>query len=222
VTSPVTAEKYYRVITYIDGFNLYYGLKEGGLNRFYWLDLRMLALQLLRPGQKLQEVKYFTARVSDPPDKRKRQSDYLEALEAHCGIKPFEGHFLAKSVECHGCHRVWADHEEKMTDVNVATEMLTDAFQGRFDTALLVSGDSDLVPPIRAIRRLFPKLRVIVAFPPNRFSRDLVNNAHGHVFIDEPKLGRSQLPDEVTKPDGYILKRPPSWTAPPAAPGGTT
>jgi uncharacterized LabA/DUF88 family protein len=219
VTTSNHAAKYYRVITYIDGFNLYYGLKDGGLNRFYWLDLRMLSLQLLRPQQKLVEVKYFTARVSAPPDKRKRQSDYLEALTIHCGIVPFEGHFLGRTIECHGCRRTWADHEEKMTDVNVATEMLTDAFQIRMDVALLISGDSDLVPPIRAIRRLFPKVRVVVAFPPNRFSRDLVNNAHGHVFIDEPKLGRSQLPDEVKKPDGYILKRPASWSSPP--PGGT-
>ena len=218
MTHPNPAEKYERVITYIDGFNLYYGLKEGGLNRFYWLDLRMLSLQLLRPQQKLVEVKYFTARVSDPADKRKRQSNYLEALQAHCGIQPFEGQFLAKPVECFGCHRVWPDHEEKMTDVNIATEMLTDAFQARFDVARLFSGDSDLVPPIRAIRKLFPKLRVIVAFPPKRYSRNLANTAHGHVFIDEPTLGRSQLPDEVAKADGYILKRPASWgpTDPPA------
>jgi len=211
VSNPTPAEKYYRVITYIDGFNLHYGLREGGLQRYYWLDLRLLSMQLLRPGQRLAEVKYFTARVSDPADKRKRQSDYLEALQTHCGIRPFEGQFLAKPVECHNCGHTWPKREEKMTDVNVATEMLTDAFQKRYETAILVSGDSDLVPPIRAIRELFPALRVIVAFPPNRYSRNLADTAHGHFFIDEPTLGRSQLPDEVTKPDSYVLKRPPSW-----------
>ena len=211
MSSPPAAEKYDRVITYIDGFNLYYGLREGGFNRFYWLDLQMLSLQLLRNQQKLAEVKYFTARVSDPADKRKRQTNYLEALQTHCAIKPFEGQFLAKPVECHGCGRRWPDHEEKMTDVNVATEMLTDAFQKRFDTALLISGDSDLVPPIRAIRKHFPALRVVVAFPPKRYSKNLANTAHGFVFIDELTLARSQLPEEIAKPDGYVLKRPPSW-----------
>ncbi len=209
-TQPLST-KYVKAITYIDGFNLYYGMKAGGLRRYYWLDLRMLSFQLLKPPQQLVEVKYFTARVSDPADKRKRQSDYLEALRTHCGIKPFEGQFLAKAVECHRCGNSWPKHEEKMTDVNVATEMLADAFQNRYDTAILVSGDSDLVPPIRAIKRLFPALRVIVAFPPNRYSRNLADTAHGHFFIDEPTLGRSQLPDEVTKPDGYVLKRPPTW-----------
>jgi len=211
VASTIPTEKYARVITYIDGFNLYHGLRAGRLNRYYWLDLRMLAMQLLKPQQQFAEVKYFTARISQPADKRKRQSDYLEALFAHCGIRAFEGQFLAKSVECFQCHRVWPDHEEKMTDVNIATELLTDAFQGQFEVGLIVSGDSDLVPPIRAIRKLFPERRIVVAFPPNRYSRHLANEAHGHFFIDEPTLGRSQLPNEVTKADGYILKRPPSW-----------
>jgi uncharacterized LabA/DUF88 family protein len=221
MTPAPPAEKYERVITYIDGFNLYYGMRERGLNRFYWLDLYLLAMRLLRPPrQKLEAVKYFTARVSAPADKRKRQSDYLEALQTLRGIKPFEGQFLSKDVECRGCGRVWPDHEEKMTDVNVATEMLTDCFEGKCDVALLVSGDSDLVPPIRAIRRLFPQKRVIVAFPPARYSINLKNIAHGYFYIDEATLGESQLPDEVTKPGGYVLKRPASWTAPTPPTGG--
>ena len=32
-----------RVIVYIDGFNLYYGLRAAGLQRYYWLDLRRFA-----------------------------------------------------------------------------------------------------------------------------------------------------------------------------------
>ena len=226
MTTPIAAERYDRVITYIDGFNLYYGMRERGLNRFYWLDLQLFSLHLLRPPkQKLETVKYFTARVSDPADKRKRQSDYLEALFAYRGIRPFEGQFLSKPVACHGCGRTWPDHEEKMTDVNIATEMLTDCFEGnegKCDVLLLVSGDSDLVPPIRAIRRLFPKKRVIVAFPPGRHSINLQNVAHGHFYIDEATLGQSQLPDEVTKPDGYVLKRPASWSAPTPPAGGAT
>ena len=210
MTHPNPAEKYERVITYIDGFNLYYGLKEGGLNRFYWLDLRMLSLQLLRPQQKLVEVKYFTARVSDPADKRKRQSNYLEALQAHCGIQPFEGQFLAKPVECFGCHRVWPDHEEKMTDVNIATQLLMDAWKDRFDLAIIVSGDSDLVPPIASIKEEFPHKNVLVAFPPDRVSRQLQQTT-ASFHINEKAFRNCQLPDVVVKPDGTELHRPATW-----------
>jgi hypothetical protein len=32
-----------RVIAYIDGFNLYYGLKDKGWRRYYWLNLNSLS-----------------------------------------------------------------------------------------------------------------------------------------------------------------------------------
>ena len=35
-----------------------------------------------------------------------------------------------------------------MTDVNIATQMMIDAFQDKYNMAMLISGDSDLVPPI--------------------------------------------------------------------------
>ena len=44
--------------------NLYHGLKSKGWRRYYWLDLRRLVENLLRPGQRLVMVRYFTARVS--------------------------------------------------------------------------------------------------------------------------------------------------------------
>ena len=58
-----------------------------------------------------------------------------------------------------------------MTDVNIATAMLTDAYRDRFDTALLVSADSDLVPPVRAAR-----MRGVASLP-NSFAHEC--------FIDE-------------------------------------
>ena len=73
-----------RVAAYIDGFNLYYGLRSKGWRRYYWLDLRRLAQRLLHPGQQLVAVRYFTTRVAPEPgdrDKARRQNTYLEALE---------------------------------------------------------------------------------------------------------------------------------------------
>ena len=52
-----------RVVTYIDGFNLYFGLRDAGLKRYYWLDLVALSSTFLLPGQTLEHVHYFTARI---------------------------------------------------------------------------------------------------------------------------------------------------------------
>jgi hypothetical protein len=48
----------------IDGFNLYYGALKR--TPYKWLDLAKLA-QILLPADTLQELHYFTARVSSRP-----------------------------------------------------------------------------------------------------------------------------------------------------------
>mgnify|MGYP006892872337 CR=1 FL=1 len=40
-----------RVIAYIDGFNLYFGMKQGGWNDSLWLNVQKLASSLLKPSQ---------------------------------------------------------------------------------------------------------------------------------------------------------------------------
>ena len=200
-----------RIITYTDGFNLYYGLKDARYERYLWLDLVRLSLMLLKPGQKIVRVKYFTSRISMPEDKKKRQANYLEALGTLQNLDVTYGHFLDKPMECRSCSRTWMSHEEKMTDVNIATQLLIDAHDDKFDSALMISGDSDLVPPVRAIRQRLPDKRIIAAFPPHRHSESLKQACHGWFNIGRDKLAASQLPDEVIKPDGYKLIRPPSW-----------
>lgn len=212
-----------RVIAYIDGFNLYHGLRASRFRRYYWLNLRAFAENLLQGRQVLVHTKYFTARISgalagDPPERakhlnaeRKRQSDFLDALDTLPDFRRYEGHFLGKAIECRACGASWRSHEEKMTDVQIATEMLTDAFEDRYDAALLISADSDLVPPTLAVQRMFPTKRVIVGFPPARSSVALGKVASASFVIGRAKLAKSQFPDEVRKADGYVLRRPSEW-----------
>ena len=82
-----------RVIAYVDGFNLYFGLKSKGWRRYYWLNIQMLAQNLLKPNQRLLLTKYFTARITGPPDKEKRQSTYIEALETLSEFQIFYGKY---------------------------------------------------------------------------------------------------------------------------------
>jgi uncharacterized LabA/DUF88 family protein len=141
-----------RVVAYVDGFNLYHGLKAVYGRRYHWLDLQALVRSLLRPGQELLEVQYFTARVRDNPAAESRQALYLEALMSHSiRVRLIEGHFQDKPRECRNCGAHWMAYEEKEADVNIAIAMLTDAVQDAYDTAILVSGDSDLRPVIASV-----------------------------------------------------------------------
>lgn len=202
-----------RVVAYVDGFNLYFGLKSKSWKKYYWLDLNKLAATFLKPGQMLQDVYYFTSRIRDNGHNaadQKRQSDYLEALALH-GVKCQFGHYLKKERTCRSCHSSWVGYEEKMTDVNLAIQFMADAFDDAFDLALIISGDSDLTTPIRRVRERFPNKRVIVVFPPKRHSKELELHAHGRLDVNERKLRASQLPDQLLKPDGFVLKRPATW-----------
>jgi hypothetical protein len=200
-----------RVIAYVDGFNLYFGLKDSGWRRYYWLNLERLVQNLLRPGQEATSVKYFTARVSQPPDKQRRQMTFIEALGTLSSVEIFFGKYQLNPRHCYNCGHEDTVPNEKMTDVNIAVELLSDAFQDRFDMALLISADSDLVPPLRRIRQLFPGKKIVLAFPPQRSSMELKKVGHAYFTIGRDVIAKSLFPEAVTKADGYVLKCPGSW-----------
>ena len=46
-----------RAIVYIDGYNLYYGMRAAFGNRYMWLDLQAFSESLLQPQTELVAVK---------------------------------------------------------------------------------------------------------------------------------------------------------------------
>src|SRR5690606_28211298 len=100
-----------RVIAYVDGFNLYFGLKNAGFKRLYWLDVAALAGNLLKPGQTFAATPYFTARSRDNGRNtadRKRQRDYLGALGLSGTSIPL-GHYLEQRRSWRKCRAAWTD-----------------------------------------------------------------------------------------------------------------
>jgi uncharacterized LabA/DUF88 family protein len=199
-----------RVVAYIDGFNLYFGMREAGFDKCRWLDVVKLINSLLEPNQELIEVKYFTSRVSNNPDKQKRQSTYLDALES-TGTQIIYGNYQDNNTECNRCGHVWKSAKEKMTDVNIATSIIIDAFKDKYDMAMLISGDSDLSPPIKAIHELFKQKRVFIAFPPKRHNSTMAIVSRGSMIIGRKKLVDAQFDEEVISKTGFKLRIPDQW-----------
>ena len=203
-----------RVAVYVDGLNLYYGLKSRGWRRYYWLDLRRLVENLLRRGQRLEIVRYFTARVeaqAGDPQRYARQDAYLKALATLPDLTIQYGHHQPKSVTCQHCGATWTTFEEKMTDVNIAVALLRDAQADVFDTAIVISADSDLTGPLETVLQSNPEKRVIVAFPPNRTSKRLRNVATAAFTLGRKLISDSQFPTSVIDADGYSLRKPARW-----------
>ena len=204
-----------RVAAYIDGFNLFYGMRSKRWKQLYWLDVHQLAENLLRSDQQLSVVRYFTAPIlPDPsdPDKDKRQETYLDALSTISMLDVQKGYFISRRHNCRKCGTPRTTYEEKTTDVNIAVAMLIDAYANLYDTAILISADGDLVRPVETILANFPNKRVVVAFPPDRNSNNLRKNASACISIWEKTIAKSQLPNQLLGSNGHVLHRPLSWT----------
>jgi uncharacterized LabA/DUF88 family protein len=200
-----------RVISYIDGFNLYHGVRAMKLSKYKWLDVQALSKSLIVDKQILVHTKYFTARISDPPDKVERQSTYLDALGSLDDLTIIEGQYEKRDITCPICYACYPNSKEKRTDVNIAVQMVFDGLADLYDVALLISGDSDLVPAVLGIQANMPGKRVVVACPPNRYSNELKQVANVTFGIYERRIKKSMLPDVIRGAKNYPLRRPATW-----------
>lgn len=200
-----------KVIAYIDGYNLYFGLKESGFNRYLWLNIQGLVQSLLKPNQHLVGVKYFTTLVTDDVDKRQRQKQFITALQTLPLVTIFYGKFQKQQNSCNACGNKYRTNSEKMTDVNIATQLVHDYYQDNFDMAMVISGDTDLIPPIKLINENSKTKRVFVAFPPNRINEDVRKHAKGDLVIGRKKLLDAQFSDIVVNANGQNILKPSQW-----------
>jgi uncharacterized LabA/DUF88 family protein len=197
----------------VDGFNFYHGLMAKGWGRYRWLDYPALLQRRIRSGQVLGEIKYFTALVTHQPERIKRQETYLRALEVRGGVTTIRGSFELRSIKCSVCSKWYKHPEERQTDVNIATHLVSDAYEDAYDTAYLVSADADLVPAVQFVRERRGKTVVLID-PPRRHSDALAAQSDRHWHFAESHLRQSQLPNPVEyekKAKVRRIYRPPSW-----------
>jgi hypothetical protein len=201
-----------KTIVYIDGFNLYFALKEKNWRGFMWLDVVALGRRLSGPDRDLVRVNYFTARIKRPVDKKARQEAYLDALGTLADLDIYEGDYKDNSVVCHSCGRSWPDDKEKQTDVNIAVQMLIDAHTpNKVDDLILVTADSDQCPAIKAVRSLGK--RVVIILPPGRAGYlEVKTAADSHFELTAKKLKKCLLPNQVTRQDGFVIQKPAAYT----------
>jgi len=211
-----------RTIFYIDGFNFYYGLRnikkrDPSWAHFYWIDVVKLCEQFLSPDDILVKVKYFTA----PPinvQKRIRQSAFLKVNDLINGEK-FEvirGKYIEKSMNCNLCNGTYTKPEEKRTDVNISVNLMGDTALGKVDKIVLITADSDLVPPIEFIKENYPNIQIKIYFPPSSYSNDLRDAAKNRKIVQMEKnkyrFTNSIIPKIVYSKDGAdSAVIPPKW-----------
>jgi 6-hydroxy-3-succinoylpyridine 3-monooxygenase len=217
VTAPaaIAAKPERRVIAYIDGLNLYYGVLQQ-TPAVRWLDVERLC-KLLRPNDDLRLIKYFSAPVAGSAD----QAVYLRALATLPKVQVILGKFKRKNVKCRvpGCAHLsskwFTVPEEKRTDVNIAVSMVDDAYQDACDHFVLMSGDSDLVPGLATVRQRYAAKTITVYVPSRNPIRaaavELRTAAHRARELPLILLAKAQFPNSLPDGAGGTLNRPASW-----------
>jgi uncharacterized LabA/DUF88 family protein len=211
-----------RTYVYIDGFNFYYGAVKN--TPYKWLDFKRLLQHLLDPKHQLLSIKYFTAIVTGKIDPAQpvRQETFIRALVKHIPeISVHYGTFLSHNVFQPLSYpidkKVFQKElrfanvtrtEEKGSDVNLAVQLLNDAWLNVYDCAVVVSNDSDLAEALRLVKSQHKKM--VGLLTPWRYypSRELARYADFVKRIREGAMRVSQMPDPIP---GTSIHKPSTW-----------
>jgi len=200
-----------RVVFFIDGFNLYHSLDDHlELHKYKWLDLSELCKCFITSSEYINEIYYFTALPPWDPDKRKRHIVYITALRTK-NIQIIFGNFRVKDKKCKICKKIYQTYEEKETDINIISYMFTLAIQDKYDMAILITGDSDLVHGLEILKSNFPHKAVGIIVPYGRRAKLLQKVATPRGIITTNHLNTSRFPERIDLGGGRLLTCPIPW-----------
>lgn len=139
-----------RVAVFIDGGNFYHKLKELNIKNISRFDYRQLAEWLAR-DRILVYAGYYVGVVRAQQNDAKGQSlragqvglfNFLRSPQQRFVIR--QGYLMNNDGKYH----------EKGVDVQLAVDLLVGAYENTYDTAILLSSDTDLIPAIKKVREL--------------------------------------------------------------------
>lgn len=176
---------YKRVMMYIDSSNFYFHSKKllnSKILKFNWAKLIQKIIEKCMDGKyyDFEKANYY-AGLPDPRvdnDAYHKQKNFLNAIDSVRYIKVKTGYILKNTKT--------GNHNEKGIDVMLAIDLLTDAVDNNYDTAILVSGDGDFKYSIDVVKQ-YGK-RVIVCVPRGVTCEALKQSADEIVFMTKEDL----------------------------------
>lgn len=146
-----------RVLIIIDGNNFYHRLKETFRSEAKLLDFHYedFAHWLAR-DRKIIQKKYCVGVVRAKPDDEKGQRMRSDQQRLFAKLRKDDwtieyGYLLSTDGRYH----------EKGVDVQIAVDLLVGAYEDLYDSAILVSSDTDLIPALAKAREMKKKIEYI-------------------------------------------------------------
>ena len=133
-----------KVTIFIDGGNLYGRLKESGVFPGKRFDYTKLVDFILR-GRHVESKRYYIGIVRNH-DKTSKSQKKVEDQQKFLSSLEGQGFLIERG-------RIVYDHKirEKGVDVKLAIDLVVGAVESAYDTAVVVSSDTDLLPAIKYV-----------------------------------------------------------------------
>ena len=200
------------VIVFIDGFNLYHAINAfRKYHRYKWLDLSKLASLYITKNEKIVDILYFTALATWNQDKVKKHKLFIRANELN-GVRVIYGEFKKRDKFCNLCKKKYQTFEEKQTDVNIALQLFKLSIENKYDKAIIISGDSDLIPSINAVRNTFPNKQIGILIPIGRRAEELKQASDFYMKMKEKHLASAIFEQKIQTNENEFLVCPPEWS----------
>lgn len=223
-----------KVNVYVDWFNLYHAL-EKLWDKYKWMNLRKLAENYInKETQELKNVYFFSAYPEWNQEKTKRHKNYVKALMSERVIirnwkfnqvsrkfrkrsnniihvilwstileylrKTLWDNVIPKEIE-------YLTHEEKRTDVNIVLQIFEDAVKNKYDDAIIISWDSDIIPVITSVKNTVDWKKFISVLPYHSKWKDIKKACDTFKPMLKEHLEDSLFPVEIEF-NGVTLKCP--------------
>lgn len=177
-----------KVAVFIDGSNFYHYLKKIGYPKGSSFNFKDFAAFLTNSERKCVSKKYYTGILKivkqDPKSIKlyKGQQRFLDKLVKSDGFDLVPGRIMYDQGRI----------REKGTDVKIAVDLIMGAFKNRYDTAIVVSSDTDLIPAVEEVRKRGKKIEYIGFSHAPSFG--MIKNAD-----DSKLLSQKELKEFITK-----------------------
>lgn len=228
-----------RVNAYIDGFNIYHVIlghikkkSQPWETDLKWCNLRSLIKSYLKDDEELWEVYFFTADSWDEETKE-RWNTYHKALNEQsitiikwqysCITKTFMDKM--KVILFKLWINIWKEninnylpkilkyrtYEEKRTDVNIAVKILEDAFLWKYQKAIIMSWDSDIVPSIESVKKNFPEIKFTTLWIVDTKWQIIKDRCDEHIIIWYKKMKEHRFEYEIKTNKWENICIPKEW-----------
>jgi hypothetical protein len=206
-----------RAALYIDGFNLYHAIDDLQQPFLKWSNYwRLGEIIIPKVSEVLVKVVYCTAYYPSDPSKKWRHQQVINAQKIH-GVSVELGHYTHEIMNCRSCNHSWSKPTEKEGDINVAINLIKDAFKNEFDHAYLLTSDSDQAATARMFVREFPeKLLTTVAPPGRNFSAHIqAITERRRIALSVDHIEKCVMRNIEINPAGGSARRPAEYDPPP-------